>query len=236
MYKREKKFLATAVPEVNVDQRIIQGYFSRFTVDQSGDLVRKGAFKKTIKERGPRETSAGIRSKIKLGFNHGEVIGIPVMIMEDDTGGYFEGKVSKTELGDRVLTRIDDGSLDSCSFEYSVIKAHYPEGDSEVFREILEAKVYEMGPVDYPMNEDSAITGRKSFTECIGEMSDRLLQLIHKKDVNIGDIKELKALYEALTEKVSVAEAQTLPEIIKQPSGEKVFESLRQFSQRMKKK
>lgn len=229
---RERKFLNLSEVEVEVDQRLIQGYFSKFTADPTGDLTKKGTFTKTISERGPRETPKGIRSKIKLGFNHGPVIGIPVVIREDDTGAYYEGKVDRTPLGDDILTRIDSGSLDGCSFEYKVIKASYPKDDKIVARVLDEVKLYELGPVDYPMHEDAGITGRKN-RKCIGSLCDELLHLIHRKSDNLSDIIELQALYSELTERLRVAAPEALPEIKSQPSGILVLEELQKFRIKM---
>lgn len=232
---KERKFLSQTEVEVDVDQRIIQGYFSKFTSpDPIGDLTKPGTFTKTIQERGPRQTERGIRSKIKLGFNHGDVIGIPVLIREDSVGAYYEGKVDPTPLGDMILTRIDSGSLDGCSFEYSLVKASYPKGDKSVSRILDEVKLYELGPVDYPMHEDAGITGRKSI-KCIGELCDQLIYLIHKGSEDISDIKELKALYSELTERLNVAVEETLPEVKAQPVGNQVLEALQQFRLNMEK-
>ena len=58
------------------DGRTIYGYAATWDEDTIGDIIVKGAFSKTIKERGPRNTEDGIRSKIKLGYNHGVMVGI----------------------------------------------------------------------------------------------------------------------------------------------------------------
>lgn len=227
---KERKFLTEAEYAIDVDKRTIQGYYSRFSPDPIGDLTRQGTFTKTVKERGPRNTEKGIRSQIKMGFNHGEVCGIPIVMYEDAQGAYFEGKVDPTPLGDTILTRVDSGSLDSCSFEYKVMKADYPKNDKEVHRVILEAKLYEVGPVDYPMHEDAIITGRKS-AECLGQLCDQLLYLIKTKSEDFSDVKELKELYSELTERLRVAEEQTLPEVKRQPGGMMILEQLKKFNQ-----
>jgi HK97 family phage prohead protease len=232
----ETKYLPLSGVEVQVDQRIIQGYFSKFSPDPIGDLTRKGSFAKTIQERGPRSTERGLRSKIKIGFNHGEVIGIPVMIREDDTGAYYEAKIDPTPLGDIILTRIDSGSLDACSFEYEVMKASYPKDDKSVSRVLEEVKLYELGPVDYPMHEDAEITGRKS-RKCIGQLCDELLFLLHKKNENFSEFLELKALkdrldevYGELTERLEVAVEETLPQVKSQPNGLLILEKLQKLN------
>lgn len=231
MHKRERKSIDIDASklEVDMDKRIIQGYFSIFTPDQTRDLTQKGAFTKSMAERGPRDAGNGeIRSKIKMAYNHKSVIGIPIMLFEDDHGAYFEGRVSKTILGDEVLTLVKDGTVDGCSFEYKVIQANYPKDDKSVGRVITEVKLYETGPVDYPMHEDAGIVGTKS-QESIGELCDQLLSLIYKKSDELDSITELKALYSELTERLTVATEEVLPEVKSQPNGDLVLEKLNQF-------
>lgn len=242
MSKRFKKSLLIADMDVDYGQRIIQGYFSKFTPDPIGDLTRKGTFTKTINERGPKETPRGVRSKIKMGFNHGEVIGIPISIQEDDTGAYYEGKVDETELGDKILTRVKSGSLDACSFEYSVINSQPVDGDKSVRRILTEVKLYELGPVDYPMHEDAIIYGMKS-QECIGEATQRVLELLQTKAEDFASVEELKSLFKELkdlfgeTTVEAVIEAAVTEEVPappteakRQPIGEKILEELAKFN------
>ena len=238
MNKTEKKSLDIEVSkmEVDVDKRIIQGYFSIFdSVDQGRDVVKRGAFSKTIKERGPKEINGKPTSQIKMAYNHKTVIGIPVLLHEDSTGGYFEGKVANIPIGNDVLTLVKEGAVDGCSFEYIAIKANYPREDKHVDREITEAKLFETGPVDYPMHEGAGIVGVKNRLDSIAEMCDELLYLICKKNSDIKDISELKALYDELTARLQVAEEETLPEINSQPNGDLVLERLKAFQLKLEK-
>ena len=234
---KQRKFLSVAELDVDYTQRIIQGYFSKFSPDQIGDLTRKGTFTKTIKDRGPRDTPMGVRSKIKMGFNHGEVIGLPILIKEDDTGAYFEGRVDEHELGDRILTRVKSGSLDSCSFEYREINSIPVNNDKSVRKILTEVKLYEIGPVDYPMHEDASITGLKS-KKSIGEAADRLLSLLRVKTEDYSDITslkylldELQDLYSETTVKAAVEAAieEAPPAVKSQPTGQRILEELANF-------
>lgn len=237
MHKTERKSIDIDVSklEADLDKRIIQGYFSIFTPDSTRDLTQKGTFTKSISERGPRDMGGGvIRSKIKMAYNHKSVIGIPVLLLEDDHGAYFEGRVSETQLGNEVLTLVKDGTVDGCSFEYKVLQATYPKDDKSVGRLITEAKLYETGPVDYPMHEDAGVVGTKS-TESIVDLCDQLLCLICKKSDGLEDIAELKALYSELTERLTVATEEVLPVIKSQPTGDLVLERLDTFYKNLEK-
>jgi HK97 family phage prohead protease len=85
---------------------IFEGYASTWDVDEGGDQIVKGAFTKTIGERG---------SKIRLLYQHRDPIGKPIELKEDDRGLFVRAKISDTALGRDVLTLIRDGALDSMS-------------------------------------------------------------------------------------------------------------------------
>lgn len=144
---------------VNATERIITGYAATWDRDSGGDTIQRGAFAETIKTRGPQTGSDGkVHSRIKVGFNHGDVVGIPLVMREDERGLYVEAKIDPTPLGDVILARVESGSLDSMSFQYDVLDSDKSAGG----RLLKKVEVYELGPVDYPMNEAALITGAKA--------------------------------------------------------------------------
>jgi hypothetical protein len=138
-----------------VEGRTLVGYASAFgNKDRVGDTIIQGAFKKTLKERG---------DKVKVFYNHYQPLGIPIKILEDNTGLYTESKISKTTRGDEVLELIKDGVIDTMSIAYEVINATA----DKTGRILKELKLYEYGPVDMAANEDAVITGVKSLIEAL---------------------------------------------------------------------
>jgi HK97 family phage prohead protease len=141
----------------DVEGRVFRGYASTYDTDQAQDTIQKGAFTKTISERGDR---------VKVLWQHSEPIGKPVSIKEDDVGLYVEALVSKTRTGDEALELMKDGVVDQMSIGFSV-----PEGKSKIAddggRIITEIKLFEFSPVTFPCNEKAFILGVKNINEAL---------------------------------------------------------------------
>ncbi len=145
--------------EVDEGERIIEGYASIFdNVDLGGDMVVRGAFEKTIAERGP----AG-QNLIKVFWWHQDPIGYPLDIREDEKGLWTRARISKTPRGDEALTLARDGVAAHMSFAYDVVgEPEIDEKDGQEIRILRELKLYEFGPVIWPMNEAAVVTAAKA--------------------------------------------------------------------------
>lgn len=206
-----RKFFRSNI-KANFVERIIEGYAAMWTPDRVRDRIRKGAFAKTVSERGPKPDpkTGKVRSRIKLGFNHGEIVGIPIHLHEDDTGLFYRGRVSKTRTGDEVLERVDDGSLDVSSFAYDIVKAtdiSEPDADTE----LIELRVEELGPVDFAANEDTFMLGAKAYKLYNGRDLTPALDIV--EDLRSGkyvktildDVQKLTAALAGLTQLLGAA-------------------------------
>lgn len=141
--------------KLNETKRTIEGYASTFgNKDQVGDIVEKGAFKKTLAERAQR---------VKVLWQHSEVIGKPLHMEEDSKGLYVEAYISKTSLGNDVIELVKDGVIDSMSIGYQVIKDKYDTANKS--RLLKELKLHEFSLVTFPANEMAAITNVKTAQE-----------------------------------------------------------------------
>lgn len=172
-----------AIPmEVKVDhnKREITGYASTFgNRDQVGDIVQKGAFKKTIAER----YNGGEKRDIKVLWQHVHPIGLPIHMEEDSTGLLTVSKIAKTEQGDEALILADEGVVDKMSIGYDIIKESY-DGNDRILQEL---KLYEYSLVTFPANEMATITGvNKSLGlglgQGIGDMT-ALLKSLQETDL-----------------------------------------------------
>jgi len=149
--------------KADVAGRTITGYAATFgNRDSVGDIVEPGAFSKTISERQPKKL-------IKLARDHRTVIGLPTVLAQDAKGLYFEGAVDDTECGNETLTQVKSGSIAHASFAYDTIRADMSQdgidGDGWpiMTRHLTEVKLYDVGPVGCPANEDSVLTGVKEY-------------------------------------------------------------------------
>lgn len=153
----ERKSFPLLRKSVDIKERIIEGYASTWDVDQVGDVITKGAFAKSVKERFP----AG---KIKVLWQHSDPLGMPVEMREDDTGLFVRAKISKTRLGDEALELMGDGVVDSMSIGFSTVqgKVDFTDVDGEPVRVLREVKLFEFSPVTFPANEMATINAVKS--------------------------------------------------------------------------
>ena len=150
----EYKALTFEAKSVDADQRTIEGYAATFDADAVGDVILRGAFANTLKERG---------GKIKVLWQHdmGTPIGKPVEMREDDRGLFVKSYIANTEKGNEALTLAREGIIDSMSIGFSVKDSDY---DEKGIRVIKELALYEYSLVTMPANEAAIITGVKSIT------------------------------------------------------------------------
>jgi len=145
----ERKNLAFEVKAVDEDEGIFEGYASTWTKtpDAYGDIVDKGAFKKTIKENNGR---------VKILWNHNpdEPIGIPVELREDDVGLYVKGKLSLgVQRAREILALMKDGVISTMSIGFRTIT----EVIVDDVRHLKEVKLYDTSPVTFAANETAVI-------------------------------------------------------------------------------
>jgi HK97 family phage prohead protease len=133
------------------------------------EAFQRGAFSKTIAERGDR---------VKLLSQHDtrkNPLGRATLLREDAAGLYGEFVVSKTRAGDEALELVRDGALDSFSVGFSPIK--HEKRNGMVVR--TEVGLREASLVTFPAYEDALVGGvRADFTDeellAIAERLDRL--------------------------------------------------------------
>lgn len=196
------KEIVPAEFKVNVDKGTFQGYASVFgNEDSYGDIVKPGAFKKTIKEHVKR---------IKVLWQHWHPFGVPTVMQEDSKGLYTESKIALTTENKDRLILMKEGVVAEMSIGYDTIKSEIDDTDPEhKIRYLTELKLWEYSPVTWAANDLATVTGFKS----VGE-SDTLLHtlnmMLKEGRVLSGKNKDLvvKAIA-ALTELVSATEPDT---------------------------
>jgi len=188
--------------KANSEGRTIFGYASIFgNVDSYGDRVVKGAFKKTIRERGPKGSN-----QVKFLWNHNPMeipVGVITELKEDDIGLYYEARILRTPKGDELLEAVREGAINRNSFGYSIIKAKTAEAEDfngEEVQDLHELKLYEISPVNWPANEDATLMGAKS-------VESQLLDLLSKANPqNIAEMLTTKALDERVVDAITSRE------------------------------
>jgi len=141
---RETKFASLALDEVEPDGSF-SGYASLFgKVDLGKDVVERGAFANSLKERGP----AGIRMLYQHDPN--EPIGTWTEISEDARGLFVRGRLARNVGRAReVLALMRAGALDGLSIGFRAVRAKRDRPGG--VRRILEADLWEISVVTFPM-------------------------------------------------------------------------------------
>ena len=146
----ERKFVDLVLDEVEADGSFA-GYASLFgKVDLGKDAVERGAFANSLRTRG----AAGIRMLFQHDPN--EPIGAWTTIREDARGLFVRGRLAKDVRRAReVLSLMRGGALDGLSIGFRAVKARRDPATG--VRRILEADLWEISVVTFPMLPDARI-------------------------------------------------------------------------------
>ena len=173
---------------------IIKGYGSYFgNKDSDGDIITKGAYKKTIQENGER---------VKYLYQHSMDMPIGKMreLYEDDKGLVFVAEIAKTQLGKDVVELMKSGVLTENSVGIMPMQKEN-KGD---YREISEVKLYEISAVTLAANDQAKILDVKGNVdvEKLSKRYDNLCKIIRKGNISDemgyaieGEILKLKSLF-----------------------------------------
>ena len=155
---------------------IVKGYGSFFdNKDSDQDIIRKGAYLKTIKENGER---------VKYLYQHDmmQPIGKMKELYEDEKGLDFVAEIPKTQLGSDVIELMKAGVITENSVGIMPIvkemKADY--------REIREVKLYEISAVTLAANDQAKILdvkGMKNIDQ-VYKRYDNICKLLRKGDIS----------------------------------------------------
>ena len=150
-----------AVKDLDIAKRTVEFYASVFdNTDSDNDIIRSGAYTKTIQENGP-----GGKNRILHLRDHDSyrLLGKPSEMSQDQKGLRVVSTLPDTELANETLKLYEAGVLTEHSVGISVIKATYPDGEGwGKLREILEVRLYEVSTVPWGANEEAKVIGTKS--------------------------------------------------------------------------
>ena len=181
----------------------ITGYGAIFdNVDRGGDVIKKGAFAKTISENG---------GSVIMVANHDQnkPIGRVTEMKEDATGLLFKGYLSKTDRAQEYKQLMKDGVVDSFSIGYAVVKG---DRNDHGGRDLAELKLFEISPVAIPMNPEAKLLEVKNISkednrEETLERFETLAKTIGKKSMklqNEAELLKLAELYKSVTQPLQV--------------------------------
>ena len=166
---RETKSFVMQVKAVDDAQGLIEAYGSVFDYrDQGGDVVRPGAFKRTIQNSKSRVSDGKAKFLIPMLWQHNEKcpIGGWYELKEDDKGLKCKGQiVLTTQLGREAYELIKAGVVNEFSIGYDIPKggANYDKATGD--RNLTEVRLWEISPVTFAMNDESLLVGVKGTGE-----------------------------------------------------------------------
>ncbi len=191
----------------------LEGYASVFgNVDLGGDVMQKGAFTKTIKERLKKGAVKLFDSHMFHAGSKG-VIGVVTELMEDDYGLWFKARFASTQDAQDIRIKVKEGILDALSFGFDILQSK-PDPNGKI-RYITEVKLWEISVVPFGMNPKAAITGAKG-TEVEVSVNFGGSDYEHEEDgLKVGDTVRMLVDYpglpkDATTEVVLVGEGGAL--------------------------
>lgn len=150
----QNKTLTFKDSQISDDGKKVSGYLSVFGVkDSDSDIIIKGAYAKSIRERGPSSSANG---KIAFLWQHDmkDPIGQFTVLQEDNIGLYFEASMDDgVPNADRAIKQLRSGTLNqfSIGFQYIWDKLEYDESlDAFIVKEVnlFEGSVVTLGACD----------------------------------------------------------------------------------------
>jgi HK97 family phage prohead protease len=168
--------LGDVVMDFDEKNNIVKGYGSYFdNKDSDQDIIRKGAYQKTIQENG---------SRVKYLYQHDmmQPIGKMKELYEDDKGLVFVAEVPKTQLGTDVIELMKAGVITENSVGIMPIVKEQ-KGD---YREIKEVKLYEISAVTLAANDQAKILDVKGTTNIdqVYKRYDNICKLLRKGNIS----------------------------------------------------
>ena len=169
-------FTALGIGDESAPEGFIKGTGSVFNViDSYGDIMHKGAFKRSILTRGPgREDEKGnlIRSDIILLNQHNifDPAGLPTVLKERKNDLYYEGQLNleKQSIKD-LFSDIKFGTIKRNSVGFEIQSFDWEkrdvEGSSIWLRNIYQVKLFELSPVTFAAVEETEIIDAKAASE-----------------------------------------------------------------------
>jgi HK97 family phage prohead protease len=153
----------------------IEGYFSVFgNVDQGGDIVVPGAFKKTLAEwtapnRNPNAQPLPLIADHELSTEG--VIGSVVAAREDGAGGWFRGRFSRTAKAQDIRQKMIEKHIRGVSFTYEAVKHQMGTVGGKAVRYLQELRLFEVTITPFPMNTLALASAKAAGTKPYGDVT-----------------------------------------------------------------
>ncbi|HNC38517.1 MAG TPA: HK97 family phage prohead protease [Chitinophagaceae bacterium] len=226
--------LRLQIKDVDGKKGIVTGYFSDFnSIDSDGDIIKPGAFQKSISQNGPQSSKP--RIKHLLNHDSSKPLGVLEVLKEDTKGLYYESRLGTHSLGVDFIKMVDSGLISEHSIGFQTVKYNQLKPwnewkQGEAARELTELKLYEGSSLTaWGANMNTPLTGLKTEQK-VRKINDRIDILIKSlRDGTFSDETfdlleiELKQMQQAMIDLT------TEPEQTTQSDEEKAVADIKQF-------
>ena len=245
LYQYKDATLMAEIMDTDPKLGIVTGYFSRFNnVDADGDIIRPGAFTKTIKEQGPQ--SAQPRIKHLLNHDPSQPLGKLTSLTEDATGLAYESQIGSHELGEDFIKMIESGLITEHSIGFKIMKRNqiqsyeaYQKNPAGGMFEITEIKLFEGSSLTaWGANPLTPITSLKSDfnIDKIIKQQQSIERFCRHTDATDETIQMLLIHSKQLTQLISDFQNSIVPdEKSTQPQNDNLLDAIREFNNKHKK-
>lgn len=184
------------------DDRTVEGYLAVWDeADDKGTAPIKGAFKKSLQERGPKSTA---KQKILFLWFHDltEPIGQFLELEEDDYGLRFKAIIDDIPEGDRALKQIRSGTLNQFSYGFLYVwdKMEFDEKRNMVL--MYEVDLWEGSVVSYGSQKETfAIRSKEQYEAQLEEVNEELEHFVRQMPrTKQMEFRQLITRYKSLTD------------------------------------
>ncbi len=159
------KAVATEQARMKVAAGYIEGYASVFDiVDLAGDVIRRGAFAKTIAESVPAGKVKLMVQHLSKGGSTMEVIGTVTQAREDEFGLWIHADLSSDATAQEARIKAVEGHVTGLSIGYKEIQTGKAILDNRPVNEVKEIRLYEVTLTPFPMCVEAGVTSAKDIT------------------------------------------------------------------------
>jgi len=199
LYAYKSIILPASFKDVDGKKGIVTGYFASFdNVDADGDIIRKGAFTRSINNNGPK--SAQPRIKHLMNHDISKPLGRLTDLHEDNKGLVYESQIGTHSLGQDFVKMVESGMITEHSIGYKTEKqkaiqsfADYKKNPTKGLNEILSVKMYEGSSLSgvWGVNPMTPITGIKADINYLVEKQKALEAFCRNTDATDETIEML---------------------------------------------
>jgi len=242
VYQYKDELLLAEIMDTDAKQGIVTGYFSKFNnVDADGDIIRRGAFAKSIQEQGPQSKLP--RIKHLLNHDPSQPLGVIKSLVEDDYGLAYESQIGSHDLGEDFIKMIESGLITEHSIGFQIVKRNRIQSYEDYLAnpaggqfEITEMKLYEGSSLTaWGANPMTPITSLKSgFDVDLFSARINAIEKFCRNTTATDDTIQMLLLHSKQLAQFIIDFKNTLPEQSTEPKNDGLIEALREFNNNLK--